>query len=79
LPLARRLNTDFPDLDPLSADAPGGTLPTLRVIAAALFDLYNPAQIDVLFRVSHAVGSLSPAVQLPAAFTAPPSSMPRSP
>ncbi|MBB5159163.1 hypothetical protein [Saccharopolyspora phatthalungensis] len=52
-PYARGLLTKYPELHDVSADAPRGAHFTAHTIGAAINDLYNPAQIDVLHRVGH--------------------------
>ncbi|MBR8743199.1 MerR family transcriptional regulator [Nocardiopsis sp. MG754419] len=52
---ARRVLTDHPELRDPEVVAPGGVRKTQQTMNAALEDLYNPAQLDVLRRVSQAL------------------------
>ncbi|MFJ9211318.1 MerR family transcriptional regulator [Streptomyces sp. NPDC102264] len=51
-PAVRKMLTDFPSFQDLSADAPRGEDFARRTLAEAALDLYNPAQIDVLVRMN---------------------------
>ncbi|MEU3183860.1 MerR family transcriptional regulator [Streptomyces sp. NPDC006923] len=51
-PAIRKMLTEFPSFQSLSADAPHGEEVARRALALAAFELYNPAQIDVLIRMN---------------------------
>lgn len=50
VPYVRDLLADHPELQDVSADAPGGAHFADRTVAQAMKDLYNPAQLDVIRR-----------------------------
>ncbi len=51
VPVARRIRAEHPQVFDPHTDAPGGPQSVSRVAAAAVQELYNPAQIDVLRRI----------------------------
>ncbi|WP_327248590.1 hypothetical protein [Streptomyces sp. NBC_01320] len=51
-PAVRKMLTEFPNFEDLSADAPHGADFAQRAIVLAMLDLYNPAQLDVLVRMN---------------------------
>jgi DNA-binding transcriptional MerR regulator len=55
-PAVRRLRADFPDLHAPHTDAPRGERFVARTAAAAVRELYNPAQVDVLRRLTALLG-----------------------
>jgi hypothetical protein len=50
-PHIRRIQAEHPQVADLPVDAPRGARSVARVAAAAMRELYNPAQLDVLRRV----------------------------
>jgi hypothetical protein len=51
VPHIRRVRAEHPDVADLHADAPRGARSAARIVAAAVRELYNPAQVDVLRRI----------------------------
>ena len=58
-PYIRAINEAHPDLAESRSDAPRGERFAERAIGAAMVDLYNPAQLDVLRRSGEIVRNLS--------------------
>ncbi|MET0475941.1 MAG: MerR family transcriptional regulator [Mycobacterium sp.] len=59
-PYLRKVKAAHPDLADSRLDAPGGARFADRTIAAAMTDLYNAAQLDVLRRASEILGRSAP-------------------
>jgi len=51
VPHIRRIRAEHPEMTEPLTDAPRGVRSVTRIAAAAIQELYNPAQIDVLRRV----------------------------
>lgn len=56
VPHVRRIRAEHPEMFDPHTDAPGGARSVDRVAAAAVRELYNPAQVDVLRRVRELMG-----------------------
>ncbi|NMH75713.1 MerR family transcriptional regulator [Pseudonocardia xinjiangensis] len=53
VPHIRRILTEHPEMADPHADAPRGARSATRIAAAAIRELYNPAQVDVFRRIQH--------------------------
>ena len=51
VPHIRRIRAEHPELADPHADAPRGAQSATRIAAAAMQELYNPAQVDVFRRI----------------------------
>ena len=65
-PYLRAVRQANPGLDDSRADAPRGERFADKAIGAAMIELYNPAQLDVLRRAGEIVRNLSPRADSPA-------------